>query len=62
MPVIMKARIAAFAASLALSFVLCAQGIPDVLPDESEFNRVAGQNIQPFYEGWQRMPDGHIAM
>ena len=47
---------------LALPWLLGAQGIPDVLPDESEFNRVAGQNIQPFYEGWQRMPDGHIAM
>ena len=46
----------------ALPWLLGAQAIPDVLPDESEFNRVAGQNIQPFYEGWQRMPDGHIAM
>jgi hypothetical protein len=43
-------------------WLLGAQAIPDVLPDESEFNRVAGQNIQPFYEGWQRMPDGHLVM
>ncbi|PWU05122.1 MAG: hypothetical protein C5B51_15385 [Terriglobia bacterium] len=50
------------AVSWAFPFLLSAQGVPDVLPDESEFRRVAGQNIQPFYEGWQRMPDGHIAM
>ena len=47
---------------LAFPLLLRAQGIPDVLPDESEFNRVAGQNIQPFYEGWQRMPDGRLVM
>lgn len=52
------ARVATFAVPL----LLRAQAIPDVLPDESEFNRVAGQNIQPFYEGWQRMPDGHSVM
>ena len=53
---------AALAACWAFPFLLGAQGIPDALPDEAEFNRVAGQNIQPFYEGWQRMPDGHIVM
>jgi hypothetical protein len=52
----------AVAVCCAFPFLLAAQGIPDVLPDESEFNRVGGQNIQPFYEGWQRMPDGHIVM
>lgn len=51
-----------FAVCCASPFLLRAQGIPDVLPDESEFKRVAGQNIQPFFEGWQKMPDGHIAM
>ncbi len=56
------ARVAAATVWWALPFLLGAQGIPDALPDESEFSRVAGQNIQPFYEGWQRMPDGHIAM
>ena len=55
------ARRAAFAVCWASVVLLRAQ-VPDVLPDESEFNRVSGQNIQPFYEGWQRMPDGHIAM
>jgi hypothetical protein len=55
------ARSAAFAVCWASVVLLRAQ-VPDVLPDESEFNRVSGQNIQPFYEGWQRMPDGHIAM
>lgn len=52
----------ALVAVFAFPLVLRAQAIPDVLPDESEFNRVAGQNIQPFYEGWQRMPDGHLVM
>ena len=56
------AWVAAFAVCWASAFLLHAQGIGDVLPDESEFNRVAGQNIQPFYEGWQSMPDGHIVM
>ena len=56
------ASVAAFAVCWASAFLLDAQGIGDVLPDESEFNRVAGQNIQPFYEGWQSMPDGHIVM
>jgi len=50
------------AVMLTFPLLLRAQGIPDVLPDESEFNRVAGQNIQPFFEGWQKMPDGHVAM
>jgi len=57
-----RLAVAALAVCWASPFLLHTQGIPDVLPDESEFNRVAGQNIQPFYEGWQRMPDGHIVM
>ena len=56
------APVAALALCGACAFLLRAQAIPDVLPDESEFNRVAGQNIQPFFEGWQKMPDGHTAM
>jgi hypothetical protein len=56
------AQVAAFAVCSAFVVLLRSQAIPDVLPDESEFNRVAGQNIQPFYEGWQKMPDGHIVM
>jgi hypothetical protein len=34
----------------------------DALPDDTQFGRAGGQNVQPFYEGWQRLPDGHIAM
>ena len=34
----------------------------DALPDDTQFGRVGGQNVQPFYEGWQRLPDGHTAM
>ena len=60
----MKSHLAALARVVvfAVPLLLRAQAIPDVLPDESEFNRVAGQNIQPFYEGWQRMADGHVVM
>ena len=38
------------------------QSVVDQLPEDTGFNRMAGQNVQPFFEGWQRMPDGHIAM
>ncbi|MBZ5610349.1 MAG: hypothetical protein LAP38_18965 [Acidobacteriia bacterium] len=41
---------------------LCAQKVIDQLPDEANFSRAAGQHVQPFFEGWQRMPDGHIVM
>ncbi len=41
---------------------LDAQKVIDQLPDEANFARAAGQLVQPFYEGWQRMPDGHIVM
>jgi hypothetical protein len=34
----------------------------DALPDDTQFGRAGGQNVQPFYEGWQRLPDGHIVM
>jgi hypothetical protein len=34
----------------------------DSLPGDAQFGRAAGQNIQPFYEGWQKFPDGHVAM
>ena len=38
------------------------QSVTDQLPEDTGFNRMAGQNVQPFFEGWQRMPDGHIVM
>jgi hypothetical protein len=34
----------------------------DSLPGDAQFGRAAGQNIQPFYEGWQKFSDGHVAM
>jgi hypothetical protein len=34
----------------------------DALPDDTQFGRAGGQNIQPIYEGWQKLPDGHIVM
>ncbi|HLG95943.1 MAG TPA: hypothetical protein VKX49_06500 [Bryobacteraceae bacterium] len=34
----------------------------DQLPDEDSFAHGAGKSVQPFFEGWQTMPDGHIAM
>jgi len=49
------------AACFVFPMLLPAQ-VPDVLPDETEFQRASGRNIQPFYEGWQKMPDGHIVM
>ncbi len=44
----------------------CVYGQPprviDQLPDEDSFAHGAGKTVQPFFEGWQAMPDGHIAM
>jgi hypothetical protein len=34
----------------------------DALPDDTQFGRASGQNVQPFFEGWQRRPDGHVVM
>lgn len=34
----------------------------DDLPADSGFGRKGGQNVQPFYEGWQKRPDGRIVM
>src|SRR5579871_1884032 len=50
------------AAALGLPAALCAQGVIDQLPEEGGFARAAGRSVQPFFEGWQRQPDGHIAM
>jgi hypothetical protein len=54
---------ALLAAGCGASVPLAAQSIRDQLPEEAaNFARAAGQNVQPFFEGWQRLPDGHIAM
>ena len=42
--------------------ILSAQSVLDKLPQEEGFARNAGQNVQPFFEGWQPFPDGHIVM
>ena len=34
----------------------------DQLPDENSFAHGEGKTVQPFFEGWQPMPDGHVAM
>ena len=47
---------------LAVSVLVQAQGVIDKLPDEDSFARASGKNVQPFFEGWQQLPDGHIAM
>jgi hypothetical protein len=39
-----------------------AQGVLDRLPPETGIQHAAGQNIQPFFEGWQKFPDGSISM
>lgn len=41
---------------------LAAQSVRDQLPEDAGFARAAGQNVQPFFEGWQRLPDGHTVM
>jgi hypothetical protein len=41
---------------------LYGQKVIDQLPDEESFAHGAGKSVQPFFEGWQPMPDGHIAM
>jgi hypothetical protein len=51
--------------ALAALFIAAAHGqtiATDALPDDTQFGRAGGQNIQPIYEGWQKMPDGHIVM
>jgi hypothetical protein len=49
----------------AAGFLLPAAGqtqATDRLPDDTQFGRAGGQNVQPFYEGWQKFSDGHISM
>ena len=58
----MSLRILA-ATALSLAGLLSGQSVnTDVLPADSGFGRSAGQNVQPSYEGWQKMPDGHLVM
>jgi len=57
---------------LALAAILCAAGplrpqnaldkLPDETGYETGFDRAGGQFVQPFFEGWQKLPDGNIAM
>jgi hypothetical protein len=54
--------LAAMAVCVAGPQVARSQSVTDQLPEETGFNRMAGQNVQPFFEGWQRMPDGHLVM
>jgi hypothetical protein len=46
----------------AVSVLVQAQGVIDKLPDEDSFARASGKNVQPFFEGWQQLPGGRIAM
>ena len=50
------------AVMLAAGLTASAQRVIDQLPDEDGFAHGVGKNVQPFFEGWQRMPDGHVAM
>ena len=34
----------------------------DALPADSGYGRTGGQNVQPFYEGWQKLPNGRTVM
>jgi len=42
--------------------LLSAQGVIDQIPPEITIQRASGQNVQPFFEGWERGPDGTISM
>jgi len=44
------------------AMTLAAQGVLDRLPPETGIQHAAGQNVQPFFEGWQRSSDGSISM
>jgi hypothetical protein len=54
----------ALPALLALSAsVVFAQSVnTDALPPDNGYGRVGGQNVQPFFEGWQRQPGGRLVM
>src|SRR5579862_201135 len=41
---------------------LTGQGILDRLPPETGIQHASGQNVQPFFEGWQRYSDGSVSM
>lgn len=58
----MKFRNLTLAASALLAPVLFAQAPASVLPDDSGFAWRSGRNVQPFYEGWQKLPDGKTVM
>ena len=53
---------ALFAAGWMMPAPLRAQGVVDLMPPEIDIQRAAGQSVQPFFEGWQRNPDGSVSM
>jgi len=62
-----RLQLAAPVALLAFSFTtggLRAQPprVIDQLPDEETYAHGVGKSVQPFFEGWQPMPDGHVVM
>ena len=57
----MKVHLAVAVVLLAIPASLGAQGIASQLP-EIGIQHASGQNVQPFFEGWQRNPDGGISM
>jgi hypothetical protein len=51
------------AALALLAYTLSGQSVnTDALPADSGYARAGGQNIQPFYEGWQKTPSGQLVM
>ncbi len=57
------ARYFPLAALTLLASALCAQSIStDALPEDGGYGRAANQNIQPFYEGWQKMAGDRLVM
>ena len=54
--------VVALVALFAAAVVAHAQGIIDQIPPEITIQRDSGQNIQPYFEGWERSADGAISM
>jgi hypothetical protein len=44
------------------AIMLRAQGVKDQMPPEMPVRHLSGDSVQPAFEGWQRLPDGHIVM
>jgi hypothetical protein len=62
MPCVIHPRILATTLLATCFATLSAQSVKDQLPSELPVPRESGDSVQPVFDGWQRMPDGTIAM